>query len=155
MATPRELNVVISIDVNADDTRDYLEDVRRRMKDLSPVWPKLQLQLKNYMISNFTSQGLPVGGWKPLDAEYASLKMQKYPGAPTLVRRGGLFSQILKGPALESGPSDARFLFDGKVAAFHQYGTTKMAARPILFAPEEFIEDAGEMVIDYILTGNV
>lgn len=153
MAKPTELNVRIRIDADTKDASDYLKAVTKRMKNLRPVWPKVQQQLKVYMISNFTSQGLPVGGWKPLDAEYASLKMQKFPGAPMLVRQGGLFSQVLKGPAMQGGRSNAEFSFDGKVAAFHQYGTTKMAARPILFAPEEFIEDTGETIIEYIHEG--
>jgi phage gpG-like protein len=154
MATPSELKVTITIDVDGDeDAREYLEDVQDRMKDLRPVWPRLQRSLKAYMISNFTAQGLPSGGWKPLDAEYASWKVQNFPGAPMLVQSGELFRQVSQGPKLESGARGARFKFTGRVARFHQYGTEKMPARPILFAPERWVNEVADEVADYIVEG--
>ena len=81
MATPREINVRVEVDVDGlDQTSEYLNDVKSRMKDLRPVWPKIHESLKSYMIGNFTAQGLPSGGWKPLDAEYASWKAKNFPG---------------------------------------------------------------------------
>lgn len=154
MATPREINVRVEVDVDGlDQTSEYLNDVKSRMKDLRPVWPKLHESLKSYMIGNFTAQGLPSGGWKPLDAEYASWKAKNFPGAPMLVQSGGLFRQVMKGPKLEGMMRGARFQFTGKVARFHQYGTTEMPARPILFAPEKWVDEAAEEVGNYIVEG--
>lgn len=156
MATPREISVEIKVDADGlDDAHNYLKDVRSRMKNLRPVWPKLHESLKSYMIGNFTAQGLPSGGWKPLDAEYASWKAKNFPGAPMLVQDGGLFRQVMKGPKLEASARDATFRFSGKVARFHQYGTSKMPARPILFAPERWVDEAAEEVGRYIVEGNV
>jgi phage gpG-like protein len=154
MATPSELNVEIKIDVDGDeDAAEYLKDVRSRMKDLRPVWPRLHQSLKAYMISNFTAQGLPSGGWKPLDAEYASWKTENFPGAPILVQTGELFRQVTQGPKLEGMMRGARFKFTGKIARFHQYGTERMPARPILFAPERWVDEAAEEVVKYIVEG--
>ena len=154
MASSKEIDVRIEIDVDGlDETSEYLKDVRSRMKDLRPVWPRLHDSLKSYIIGNFTAQGLPSGGWKPLDAEYASWKAKNFPGAPMLVQDGGLFRKVSKGPKLEGMMRGARFQFTGKIARFHQYGTTKMPARPIIFAPDTWVDEAAEEVIDYIVEG--
>lgn len=149
-----ELNVNVRIDIDgADDASEYLDDVRRRMKDLRPVWPRLQASLKAYTIGNFTAQGLPSGGWKPLDAEYASWKATRFPGAPMLVQTGQLFRKVSEGPKLDGGARTAHFSFTGKIARFHQYGTTKMPARPILFAPDVWVDEVQEQIGDYIIGG--
>lgn len=149
-----ELNVAVKIDIDGvEDTLEYLDDVRRRMRDLRPVWPGLQSSLKKYSIANFTAQGLPSGGWRPLDAEYASWKSSRFPGAPLLVQTGKLFRQVLDGPKMDGGRSNASFSFGGKIAKFHQYGTTKMPARPILFAPEVWVEEVKDSIADYIVGG--
>jgi len=154
MARFAEFDVKIKVDIDGDDdANEYLKDVRKRMRDLRPVWPKLHESLRGYMISNFTAQGLPSGGWKPLDAEYASWKATNFPGAPLLVQSGELFRQVSKGPKLDGGARGATFKFSGKIARFHQYGTERMPARPILFAPQRWIDDAAKTVVDYIVEG--
>lgn len=149
-----ELKVIVDLDVDGDkETSDYLKDVRSRMRDFRPVWPKLQASLKSYIVGNFTAQGLPSGGWKPLDAEYASWKATRFPGAPMLVQTGSLFKKVSEGPKLDGGARTAHFSFTGKIAKFHQYGTTKMPARPILFAPEVWVNEVQEEIGDYIIGG--
>jgi len=151
-----ELDVKIKIKVrNLDNVKDNLKNIKRRMKDLRPVWPRAHASLKDYMIENFTAQGLPSGGWRPLDAEYGAWKMRHYPGAPILVKGGGLFAKILQGPDLDGRPSGASFVFSGEVAKFHQYGTTKMPARKILFSPEVWEKQVAQMIEEYIVDGKV
>lgn len=150
----KELDFKISIDFgDLDSTIDYLDNLKKRARDLRPVWPKVLPSLKQYMIDNFTAQGLPAGGWKPLDKEYGSWKANNYPGAPMLVQRGALFKRISAGPKLEGGHRTAHFRFGGRIAKFHQYGTTKMPARPILFAPEVWVNELVDEVADYIVEG--
>ena len=155
MATPSEFKIRIDIDFDDGGAQDYLEDVKDRMKNLRPIWPKLNASLKDYMIENFTAQGLPQGGWKPLDAEYASWKSKKYPGAPMLVQSGSLFQRIQRGPKLDGGARQASFTFTGRITKFHQYGTERMPARPILFAPDRWIDEAASAVGEYIVEGVV
>jgi phage gpG-like protein len=147
-----DVHVVVEID-GIDETLEYLEDVRKRMRDLRPIWPGLQQSLKRYSIANFTAQGLPSGGWRPLDAEYASWKSGRFPGAPILVQTGKLFRQVLEGPKLDGARDNASFSFEGRIAKFHQYGTTKMPARPVLFAPEVWVDEAVDTMADYIVGG--
>jgi len=149
-----KLRMKIEID-GIDDTLDYLDNVKRRMRDFRPIWPALNQSLKQYMIGNFTAQGLPSGGWKPLDAEYGAWKTRNFPGAPMLVQSGKLFSTIAKGPKLDGNRQSARFMFDGRVARFHQYGTTKMPARPLLFAPDVWVNEVTDEMADWVVEGGV
>ena len=149
-----ELDVVIKLKaVGLDDMKDDLKNIRKRMDDLRPVWPKVNASLKKYLIENFTAQGLPSGGWKPLEAEYGSWKSARFPGAPLLVQSGALFAKVVKGPDLDGGKRGATFSFGGEIAKFHQYGTTKMAKREIIFSPELWEKDVAKMVEDYIIDG--
>lgn len=151
-----ELDVRITIKIDGlDEMKDNLENIDKRMKDLRPVWQKANASLKSYLISNFTAQGLPSGGWKPLDPEYGSWKVANYPGAPMLVKTGGLFSRIAQGPDLDGGRRGATFSFGGEIAKFHQYGTTKMPARKIIFAPEIWVEEVAGMISEYIVEGKI
>jgi len=151
-----EFKLRIKIDIDNDkDTKDYLENVRKRMRDYRSVWPKLQQSLKAYMIDNFTAQGLPSGGWKPLDTEYGAWKASRFPGAPMLVQDGSLFKKIAEGPKLDGGQRVAHFRFTGKIARFHQYGTTKMPARTILFAPEVWVNEVADSIADWVVEGGI
>lgn len=151
-----ELDIEIKIEIeNLDEVKNDLQNIKKRMKDLRPIWPKANQSLKKYMIENFTAQGLPSGGWRPLDAQYGSWKAANFPGAPLLVRTGGLFSQIMRGPDLDGNLKSASFAFSGEIAKFHQYGTTKMPARKILFSPEIWEKEVSEMIQDYIIDGKI
>jgi len=147
-----DVNLKIKI-VGLDEVKDNLQNIKKRMKDLRPVWPRANQSLKKYMIENFTAQGLPSGGWKPLDPQYGSWKIANFPGAPMLVRTGGLFSKILQGPDVDGNMGSASFSFSGDIAKFHQYGTTKMPARKILFSPEVWEKEVADMIEEYVIDG--
>lgn len=151
-----EFKIKIKIDIEGiDDTVDYLDGVKKRMKDYRPVWPSVNKSLKTYMIENFTAQGLPSGGWKPLAPEYASWKQTRFPGSPLLVQNGNLFQKVASGPKLDGGHRVAHFSFTGKIARFHQYGTSKMPARPILFTPEIWADEVQDAISNYIMDGEM
>lgn len=151
-----ELDVRIKIKIyGLDEIKDNLKNIDKRMKDLRPVWPKANNSLKGYLVANFTAQGLPSGGWAPLDAEYGSWKIRNFPGMPMLVKEGGLFSRIAQGPDLDGNKRNATFSFGGQIAKFHQYGTTHMPARQIIFTPERWVKDVAEMITEYIVEGKI
>jgi len=137
------------------EMKDELDAIGDRMDDLRPVWPRANASLKKYLIENFTAQGLPVGGWKPLSAEYGSWKSSRFPGAPLLVQTGALFEKVAGGPEIDGGKRSASFAFSGDIAKFHQYGTTKMPKREIIFSPELWEQEVAEMVQNYIIDGIV
>ena len=132
-----------------------IDGMERRSKDFSPVFERIRDDLERSWAGNFTSQGLPVGGWAPLDAEYASWKSVHYPGAPPMVQTGKLFNSLsnLRGNANEIHPMRAVFGTDIEWAKFHQTGTNKMAKRLIVFEPHEAHIRWGDWAAEYMAEG--
>jgi phage gpG-like protein len=84
----------------------------------------------------FESKGQSIGSqWRPLSPAYAAWKSRHYPGRPLLVLR-----RLMKDSLVRSESRNAIFNRAGgrqlvlgtriKYAKFHQYGTSKMPARP-------------------------
>ena len=147
----------IDIEVRIEKVQNLIDDVKNRCIDAKPVFRWAQQVLKKTFAENFTSQGLPVGGWSPLDAEYAAWKARELPGRPTLVRSGELFRSIseLSDPSVnEINNLSATFGTAVKYAGFHQYGTTNMPKRQILFIPQSFTDEFAEKLANYIVEGN-
>lgn len=110
-------------------------------KDLSDIYTK-----------HFLSNGN--GKWAPLDAEYGAWKSVHFPGAPTLVRSGGLFKSIETFSISEINRQSARFGTDAPVAKFHQYGTWSMPKREIIFEPPMFAKKLAKDAEHYIAEGH-
>jgi phage gpG-like protein len=129
-----------------------LEKKAARAQNFIPIFPKAKAEIALSTAANFTSNGLLVGGWSPLDAEYGSWKMTRFPGAPPLVRTGKLFASLTSQNMASTnvGPKSFTIGTNVEYAKFHQYGTTKMAKRKILFVPEafakKFANDAAQWV---------
>jgi phage gpG-like protein len=130
----------LKITCNAKADIQMLDRMEKRAKDFRPVfkWAKQEIQKAN--AANFTSSGLPVGGWSPLSPRYGAWKATHFPGAPIMVRTGALFRSLtnLRGAPNVIGKNFAVFGTDVEYAKFHQYGTTKMAKRQIVFEPTGF-----------------
>jgi len=148
--------VRIFIDWEKDDLQDSINGWQRRSKNLKPVLYKMRDDLKDAWAGNFTEHGLRVGGWAPLDAEYASWKSMHYPGAPPLVQTGRLFRSLasLRGVESQIESHSAYFsLSNIRYAKFHQYGTTKMPKRELIFEPTGFEAKWEPRIVQYIAEG--
>jgi phage gpG-like protein len=139
-------DVSISIDYDDSKTQEYLASMMARSTSFVSVflYSKELLALSN--AENFTSSGLPVGGWSPRRDRYAW---------PIMRRTGKLFSSLstLSGPANVIGPNSASFGTTIEYAKFHQYGTRKMAKRKILFEPEGFARQVGDAAASHVVRG--
>lgn len=142
---------------NEEKLTDPLDDMQRRSKDLGPAFEKMRDDLEELWSNNFLTNGLPSGGWKPLDARYASWKSYHFPGMPPMIRTGKLFSSLtnLRGAPNEIKRTSATFGTSVKYAKFHQYGTTKMAKREIIFAPDVMRKKWQGYVKEYIVDGRI
>jgi phage gpG-like protein len=149
--------ITIEVEVKADDVLGLLEDMKDRAGDMRPVfrWAKGQLELAN--AANFMTNGLPSGKpWQPLDKEYGSWKSAHFPGAGTMVRSGNLFRSLtnMNDSAVNViEKTTATFGTSVEYAKFHQYGTTKMPARKIVFTPREFPRELGVEIAKYLVLG--
>lgn len=149
--------ITIEVKVKADDVLELLENVKDRASDMRPVfrWAKGQLELAN--AANFMANGLPSGRpWAPLDKDYGSWKSARFPGRGTMVQTGNLFRSLtnMNDSTVNIIEKDsATFGTSVEYAKFHQYGTTKMPARKIVFTPREFPRELGVEISRYIVLG--
>lgn len=152
-----EGRITIEIDVEADDVLDLLDKMEERTEDMRPVfrWAKAYLETANS--ANFAANGLPTGqSWKPLSAEYGAWKAANFPGTGMLRQSGRLFRSLTSlsdSTANIISKDTATFGTSVEYAKFHQYGTTKMPKRKIVFTPREFPKELGINMAKYIVLG--
>lgn len=128
-----------------------------RAQAFNPVFIKAKAELHLANASNFTSNGLLVGGWAPLDAEYAAWKMTRFPGVPPMIKTGRLFASLAGANASSFRMTNTSLSVGTTVeyAKFHQYGTTKMAKRKIVFEPPGFAKMVGADAAAWVARGEV
>lgn len=134
----------IDIDVDAADAIDFLRRMENRASDFRPVFRWAKQELRKANAENFTSSGLPVGGWDPRTRDYAW---------PILRKSGTLFRSLasLNGAPNEIHRDHAYFGTKVEYAKFHQYGTTRMPARKIVFTPVGFAKRIGMQAARHIV----
>jgi len=150
------VRVTVDIEIDTDKVEDRLDEMKKRVKKMKPVFYWARRELENRYAANFAANGLPSGGWSPLSPKYASWKSMNIPGAPLMVRTGKLFRSVTE---LENSrlnvitDSRAEFGTDVEYAKFHQYGTNKMAKRRVIFTPVGFTQDLAGVITKYITHG--
>jgi len=147
----------ITASMRAEQAYAKLTSMETRSKNFMPVFEKARLALQLANAENFALGGLPSGGWKPLDPQYAAWKSINFPGRPPMVRTGRLFASLadLRGSPNSIRPTSATFGTDVEYAKFHQYGTTKMAKRKVIFEPIGFAKKTSEDLASWIAHGEV
>lgn len=150
------LRVQIKPTFDADDAIDSIEDMRKRAKDFGPVFKKIRDELEEVWSNNFMTNGLPSGGWAPLDPGYASWKSVNFPGMPPMIRSGKLFSSLgnLRGTVNVIKDRSATFGTPVKYAEFHQLGTTRMPMRRVVFEPLGSSEIWAEWAAEHVAKGS-
>jgi phage gpG-like protein len=146
--------VRMRVTCDAEEAMRRLGEMKARTMDFTPVFRYAKQQLRLANAANFTTGGLPVGGWKPRDGEedYRWPIMDRTGHAP----RGGLLKRSLTdlaGPPNVITPLWAEFGTDVEYAKFHQYGTRFMPARQVVYEPRGFAEDLAEKAAGYVVRG--
>lgn len=150
---PQFMTVTVSGDERAIAR---FEGMALRMSDFAPVLEWAKVTLTAAWRSNFASNGLLVGGWAPLDPEYFAWKTVRFPGAPTLVQTGRLFRSVGTDNAVMSvRKNEAVIGTNLRYAKFHQYGTTKMPKREIIFEPKGFADSLGKRALRWVSKGTI
>lgn len=107
------------------------------LTDLSPAFDQMAEEFYDWEEQAFDSAGASAGaGWRPLSPRYASWKAKNYPGRGVLERELNL-RRSLTGP---SGPRAVHSIGSRRMeigtevpyAVFHQEGTGRMPARPVI-----------------------
>jgi phage gpG-like protein len=134
----------VDFDVDAVDAIAFLRRMEDRASDFRPVFRWAKQELRKANSENFTSGGLPVGGWAPGEEGTAW---------PLLRRTGKLFRSLasLNGAPNEIHKTHAYFGTKVEYAKFIQYGTENMPARKIVFTPVGFAKAIGEQAAKHIV----
>jgi len=139
---------MISIDVKVtlDEATPKLTSMKGRGTNFRPVFWIAREELGRANAKNFTSSGLPVGGWDPRTRDYAW---------PLMRRTGKLFQSLvsLQGAPNEINRMDATFGTDVEYAKFHQTGTRNMPKRQIVFEPAGFAAKMARIAGKYYVDG--
>lgn len=146
----------IRITVDAKKAIARMVVMKKRANDMRPVLWRAKQWLRFANEENFRQAGLPSGGWSPLDPEYSAWKNLREPGAGTMIRTGRLFRSLT---SLDASPNkidimEATFGTKVEYAKFHQYGTTKMPKRKVVYEPMGFASRFGEVAATYVCHGN-
>lgn len=149
--------IVIKTTHDIDQVNNYVDEMRDRVEDFKPVFEEMKDYLSNAWQRNFETNGSSVGGWAPLDPEYGSWKSVHFPGAPPMIRSGELFRSLgsLRGRENEINERSAQFGTNIEYAKFHQYGTSKMPKREIIFEPDDFARKWGNALATYVIDNRV
>jgi hypothetical protein len=118
-----------------EELRAKLEKVTALLADMRLFAPYVVPVFIGWMGAQFSSEG-GWGGqqWAPLSPAYAAEKSRTHPGRSILIRDGGL-RQAASRPRREATPRTLTLWIDDPVAAYHQEGTTRMRARPLIPDP--------------------
>lgn len=141
------MNIEIEIDYDGAKVMQRLEAISLRSKNFRPLFEYARLQLQLANASNFSAGGLPSGKkWKPEE------EVDAY---PLMRETGSLFRSLtnLFGPPNRIEATSAEFGTKVEYAKFHQYGTTKMPARKIIFEPRGFARDIASKAANYAANG--
>lgn len=126
-----------SIQVRSDAVADLLDRLHRGMDDLQPVMDGIGQELESRISGRFETETDPMGQpWEP----WAPSTRESYPddgNGRILDRLGDMLDSLTHTPDTNS----VRVGFGDPKAAYHEWGTWKMARRGMLFSDP----DAGEL----------
>lgn len=124
------------------------------LRDFAPFLRLELAQLRAGTKQRFDTQGGDVGGWKPLSPAYAAWKARRYPGMPILVATGELRHSLVDeggfGAIEEVSSMGLTYGTQVPYARYHQFGTGRMPARPVLAMDEAARQGMGERLTMYM-----
>jgi hypothetical protein len=136
----------------ADDDEAQLRRFAALMLDLRPFWPKVVPKFIEWMRKQFESEGEYLGApWAPLSPAYAARKAVLRPGRSILIFDGNL-RKAASQPQRDAKPRDLTLTINDPKAAWHQEGTPRMPARPLI--PEQGMalmeRDLNQLMEEYV-----
>jgi hypothetical protein len=103
------------------------------MSDLRPFWPLVVPIATSWWKRQFDTQGAFAGRpWTPLTAQYSLIKQRLAPGRGLLVFTGAM-RQAASRPQRTATARTLTLTIDDPKIEYHQEGTSKMPARPVVF----------------------
>ena len=145
---------MVEVEIIGDEEADRkLRQLGSALVDLRPFWRELIPIWGRWMWLHFRSEGGWGGaGWAPLSPGYAVENARRFPGRPILQATQQLM-HASQAPRIAASPQSLTLTSSDRTVDWHQHGTDKMPARPII--PDSLpgsalaeIEDAAERYVD-------
>jgi hypothetical protein len=146
-------------DVHVDDHGEQarIEKLAVFMQDLRPFWPLVVPLVTGWWRAQFATEG-EFGGerWAPLSPLYAARKAIDHPGKKILEATGAM-RRAASNPRRSVTPTSLTLTIDDDKLEYHQDGTSRMPARPLVFgdplpvgAREELQHVADDFITDLL-----
>lgn len=122
------------------------------MIDLRPFWPIVVPMFIRWMREQFESEGAWGNDpWAPLTDDYAAYKATRFPGQSILIATGAMRGAASRPHRIATPQSLTLTITDPKIE-FHQGGTDKMVARPVIPAalPASALVELGQAANAYV-----
>lgn len=115
------------------------------------VLPIIYPTVQAMMVENFMTNGLPSGGWAPLSPKYAAFKVTRYGPMPTMIATGELFASLTTGLVTDKVTNTSvEFANKVRYSKWHQYGTTRMPMRRLVYEAPGFANEVGEAIANFV-----
>jgi hypothetical protein len=119
---------------------DGLDEAQKRtarlaafLLDLRWFWPRVSTLFIGWMREQFESEGAFGGDpWAPLSPGYLAWKLRLFPGKGILHASGDL-RRAASLPTRRATPTELILRIEDPKLQYHQTGTTRMPARPLIF----------------------
>lgn len=141
---------------------DYLQLLQDKLDDLSPAMAGVGMELEKRVRQRFETRSDPLGApWRPW--EQSTIDSYPFAGSAAAARskdgagKGFLlerYSQMM-GLSFAADATSVRVGFDKPYATYHEFGTSRMERRGLLFADPEagtLAPDDERAVIDILAT---
>lgn len=121
----------VYVDVRDGGAVVRLRNYAHHLADIASLWPAITEGFVRREELWFGRQG---EGWPPLSDAYRDWKLRVYGAKPMLVREGNLKESLTNPARAVLAETDHMLVLgsDDPVARYHQDGTSKMPARPVL-----------------------
>lgn len=122
-----------SVRIDFHGTPEQLQKLAVFLSDLRSFWPLLVPTVTGWWRRQFESEG-EFGGhaWAALTPAYAARKAHTHPGRGILVATGALKRSASR-PRRAQTATSLTLAIDDQKLPFHQEGTGRMPARPLIF----------------------
>lgn len=146
----------IRVRVDADDAERRLRALALGLSDLRNFWPLVVPIATGWWKQQFDSEGrYGSGGWSPLAPStvlYKSLAGLR----PQILQATGAMKQAASRPSRQASARSLTLTIDDPKIGFHQTGTSRMPARPVIletlpFAAERELQDAADSYVRDLL----
>jgi len=125
---------MIQIDYNSQPIQTALNELMHRMGDMTPVMDDIGGMLEARVKTRFETETDPLGGaWEPWADSYNPANGGTRPtnGNSTIL---DLYGDMLNSLSWQADAQSVTVGFGAPYAAYHEYGTSKMPRRGLLFA---------------------